>query len=131
MKYQVKTEDHRLVEVEINVTFNVLAQPYTKPPFLGRAVVVSINFEFKKYEGVAVCSPCDTFYFATGAKLAMERALANYQDSVEYQLLIFFLITGSSGFGTITAVWIASRRLFDERQRLRLDRLRTPRQNNH
>ncbi len=52
-------------------------------------------------------------------------------EAVKYQLLIFFLIACSSGFGTIGAVWIASRRLFDERQRLRLDRLRAPRPNSH
>ena len=45
-------------------------------------------------------------------------------EAVKYQILIFFLIACSAGFGTIAAVWVASRRLFDERQRLRLDRLR-------
>ena len=39
-------------------------------------------------------------------------------------ILIMFLITASTGFGTLSAVWLGSRRLFDERQRLRLDRLR-------
>jgi putative ABC transport system permease protein len=34
-----------------------------------------------------------------------------------------FLIAGDTGFGTVVAVMIAARRLFDERQRLRLDRL--------
>ncbi len=38
-----------------------------------------------------------------------------------------FLIAGGTGFGTVVAVTIASRRLFDERQRLRLDRLREAR----
>ncbi|MDR3412571.1 MAG: ABC transporter permease [Formivibrio sp.] len=45
-------------------------------------------------------------------------------DAVNYQILIIFLIAGGTGFGTIVAVNIAARRLFDERQRLRLDRLR-------
>ena len=31
---------------------------------------------------------------------------------------------GETGAGAVTAVWMVSRRLFDERQRLRLDRLR-------
>jgi putative ABC transport system permease protein len=34
-----------------------------------------------------------------------------------------FLITAGTGFGTIVAVWYGANRLFDERQRLRLDRL--------
>lgn len=45
-------------------------------------------------------------------------------DAVKYQILIMFLIAGGTGLGTMTAVWLGSRRLFDERQRLRLDRLR-------
>lgn len=46
------------------------------------------------------------------------------QEAVKYQILIMFLIASGTGFGTIAAVWIGSRRLFDERQRLRLDRLK-------
>ena len=52
-------------------------------------------------------------------------------EAVKYQLLIFFLIACSTGFGTIAAVWTASRRLFDERSRLRLDRLGSLRSNSH
>jgi putative ABC transport system permease protein len=44
-------------------------------------------------------------------------------EAVKYQILIMFLIAGGTGFGTFSAVWLGSRRLFDERQRLRLDRL--------
>ncbi len=44
-------------------------------------------------------------------------------EAVKYQVMIMFLIAGGSGFGTLGAVWLASRRLFDEAQRLRLDRL--------
>ena len=44
-------------------------------------------------------------------------------EAVKYQILIMFLIAGGTGLGTVTAVWLGSRRLFDERQRLRLDRL--------
>lgn len=40
------------------------------------------------------------------------------------QILTMFLIAAGNGVGTIAAVWIGARRLFDERQRLRLDRLR-------
>jgi putative ABC transport system permease protein len=36
-----------------------------------------------------------------------------------------FLIAFGTGFGTVAAVYTASRRLFDERQRLRLDRIAT------
>ena len=46
-------------------------------------------------------------------------------EAVKYQILIMFLIAGGTGLGTITAVWLGSRRLFDARQRLRLDRLRS------
>ncbi len=45
-------------------------------------------------------------------------------EAVKYQILIMFLIAGGTGLGTVAAVWMGSRRLFDERQRLRLDRLR-------
>jgi len=45
-------------------------------------------------------------------------------EAVKYQILIMFLISGGTGLGTMAAVWMGSRRLFDERQRLRLDRLR-------
>ncbi len=37
--------------------------------------------------------------------------------------MILLLIAAGTGFGAIVAVSIGSRRLFDERQRLRLDRL--------
>jgi putative ABC transport system permease protein len=46
--------------------------------------------------------------------------------AVKYQILVMFLITVGTGFGTIAAVTAASRRMFDERQRLRLDRLSAP-----
>jgi putative ABC transport system permease protein len=45
-------------------------------------------------------------------------------EAVKYQILIMFTIASGTGFGTMAAVWIGSRRLFDERQRLRLERLK-------
>jgi putative ABC transport system permease protein len=45
-------------------------------------------------------------------------------EAAKYQLMIMFLISAGTGLGSVAAVWIGSRRLFDERQRLRLDRLR-------
>ncbi len=45
-------------------------------------------------------------------------------EAAKYQIMILFLIAAGTGLGAVAAVWIASRRLFDERQRLRLDRLR-------
>lgn len=45
-------------------------------------------------------------------------------EAVKYQILVMFLVTASTGFGTLAAVWLGARRLFDERERLRLDRLR-------
>ena len=44
-------------------------------------------------------------------------------EAAKYQIMILFLIAAGTGFGAIAAVWVASRRLFDERQRLRLDRV--------
>lgn len=44
-------------------------------------------------------------------------------EAVKYQILIMFLIAAGTGFGTVAAVWLSARRLFDERERLRLDRL--------
>ncbi len=48
-------------------------------------------------------------------------------EAVKYQILIMFLIAAGTGFGVTTALWLASRRLFDERHRLRLDVLGAPR----
>lgn len=44
-------------------------------------------------------------------------------EAVKYQILIMFLIAAGAGFGTLVAVYFGARRLFDERERLRLDRL--------
>jgi len=46
-------------------------------------------------------------------------------EAVKYQILIMFMITAGAGFGTLVAVQLTSRRLFDERHRLRLDHLET------
>jgi putative ABC transport system permease protein len=45
-------------------------------------------------------------------------------EAVKYQILIMFMIASGTGFGSLSAVYIASRHLFDDRQRLRLDRLK-------
>jgi len=45
-------------------------------------------------------------------------------EAVKYQILIMFMITAGTGLGTVTAIWFGSKRLFDTRQRLRLDRLK-------
>ncbi len=47
-------------------------------------------------------------------------------EAVKYQIVILFLIAVGTIFGTVGAIWGASRRLFDTRERLRLDRLRVP-----
>lgn len=47
-------------------------------------------------------------------------------EAVKYQILIMFIISAGTGFGALIAVWVGSRRLFDDRHRLRLDRLTTP-----
>jgi putative ABC transport system permease protein len=43
--------------------------------------------------------------------------------AVKYQILIMLIITLGSGFGVMLAVVAGSWRLFDQRQRLRMDRL--------
>ncbi len=47
-------------------------------------------------------------------------------EAVKYQILIMCLIMGATTGGTAIAVQVACRRLFDARERLRLDRLRAP-----
>ena len=48
-------------------------------------------------------------------------------EAVKYQILIMFLIAAGTGFGTLSAVTLGARRLFDDRHRLRLERLRRAR----
>ncbi|PLX35795.1 MAG: iron export ABC transporter permease subunit FetB [Hyphomicrobiales bacterium] len=45
-------------------------------------------------------------------------------EAVKYQLLVMFLIAGSTGLGVLGAVYATALRLTDPRHRLRLDRLR-------
>jgi putative ABC transport system permease protein len=45
-------------------------------------------------------------------------------DAVRYQIMIWLLIAAGCGFGMLIAVRLTVRRLFDERDRLRLERLR-------
>ncbi len=47
-------------------------------------------------------------------------------EAAKYQILILFLVSASIGLGSVTAIWVGSKHLFDERQRLRLDRLTRP-----
>lgn len=47
-------------------------------------------------------------------------------EAVKYQILIMFIISAGTGFGALVSVWAGSRRLFDDRHRLRLDRLGKP-----
>lgn len=44
-------------------------------------------------------------------------------SAVKYQILLLFLLAGSSGLAAGGAVWLAGRAVGDERDRLRLDRL--------
>jgi putative ABC transport system permease protein len=44
-------------------------------------------------------------------------------EAVKYQILIMFLIAGGTGFGVMASIGITARRLFDDRHRLRLERL--------
>ncbi len=44
--------------------------------------------------------------------------------AVSYQILIMFMVSAGTGFGTLLALRMTARRLFDERDRLRIERLR-------
>ncbi len=44
-------------------------------------------------------------------------------EAVKYQILLMFLLAGASGVAALTIAFLALRRLSDDRQRLRLDRL--------
>ena len=55
----------------------------------------------------------------TGQILAGELPI----EAVKYQILVMFLIAAGTGYGVMIAVWFSSHRLFDERERLRLDYL--------
>jgi len=44
-------------------------------------------------------------------------------EAVKYQIVIMLFLTASTGMGLLIAVWSGCRRLFDERERLRPDRL--------
>ena len=46
--------------------------------------------------------------------------------AASYQMLIMFMIAAGTGFAAVLASWLGARGLFDERQRLRLERLRPP-----
>lgn len=39
-------------------------------------------------------------------------------EAVKYQILIMFMISAGTGFGVISVLWLISRRLFDDRERL-------------
>ncbi|NOX44086.1 MAG: iron export ABC transporter permease subunit FetB [Gammaproteobacteria bacterium] len=47
-------------------------------------------------------------------------------EAVKYQILIMFLISAGTGFGTLAAVYMSAQHLFDKRHRLRTDRLQYP-----
>ncbi len=44
-------------------------------------------------------------------------------EAVKYQILIMFMITAGTGFGVVSVLWLISKRLFDERERLCFRRL--------
>jgi len=46
--------------------------------------------------------------------------------AASYQMLIMFMISAGTGFAAVLASWLGARGLFDERQRLRLERLNPP-----
>ncbi len=46
-------------------------------------------------------------------------------EAVKYQILIMLMVSAGAGFGSIIALNLGAKRLFDERQRLRLERLKS------
>ncbi len=44
-------------------------------------------------------------------------------EAVKYQILIMFMISAGTGFGVISVLWLISKRLFDDRERLCFKRL--------
>ena len=48
----------------------------------------------------------------------------NPMNAAQYQILIMFMITAGTGFSAVIASWMGAKHLFDDRQRLRLDRLK-------
>jgi putative ABC transport system permease protein len=44
-------------------------------------------------------------------------------EAAKYQILLLFLLGGGAGLGALAAVYVATWRITDERDRLRLDRL--------
>jgi len=44
-------------------------------------------------------------------------------DAVKYQILIMFMISSGTGLGVISVLWLISKRLFDDRERLCFKRL--------
>jgi putative ABC transport system permease protein len=44
-------------------------------------------------------------------------------EAAKYQILLLFLLGGAAGLGALAAVYVATWRITDERDRLRLDRL--------
>ena len=45
-------------------------------------------------------------------------------EAVKYQILLMFLLSGGSGLSALATSYMAAWRLTDDRQRLRLDRLK-------
>ena len=58
----------------------------------------------------------------TGQVLAGSQPL----EAAKYQILIMFMISAGTGFAAVLSSWFGANRLFDERQRLRLERLSDP-----
>ena len=44
-------------------------------------------------------------------------------EAVKYQIMVMFVLTAANVFGIVLAIWLSNKRLFDKRQRLRLDYL--------
>lgn len=71
---------------------------------------------------LAVCGVVSLPGMMTGQILSGSDPLS----AVRYQMMIMYLIASGAGFGSLLTIHLASCRLFDGRERLRLDRLWNP-----
>ena len=55
---------------------------------------------------------------------SLDRRRIACQAVLDHNTLVMFTVTVGTGLGTMAAVWLSSRRLFDHRERLRMNRLR-------
>ena len=94
--------------------------------FSGREAITAIRRQSMRYGMIPIINSMAAAGLVSLPGMMTGQILAGSPplEAVKYQILIMFLISAGTGFGTVVAVVMGSRRLFDDRERLRLDRLR-------